>query len=266
MFFRILDGCYSVDLLAGAAAHRFSGMDLLDSPGSDIGGAPSTPRPSSSGGAYLTHFMSQIAQGETPFPVPLFNPRADQDSQEEAHFRSTPPHPWPARMFKTWWWVCKCENTHCVEVNPMIQHSVAVGAGGCPHDLIRPCGCWHTLCFGKDRNMIRQALNDAMIPPSVFYTLIPVWGYAGSPDEMRFDQGTLMFRKKSSAFPHHRVLVSNWLEIPDMAEASFLTWRHNTKWMRQVATMRRIMSEAARSDGLIQEGHFISKVLMTLLI
>ena len=114
--------------------------------------------------------------------------------------------------------------------------------------------------------MICKALSDAMIPPSVYYTLIPVWGYEGSPDEMRLDQGTLMFRKKSSAFPHHRVLVSNWLEIPDMAEASFLTWRHNTKWMRQVATMRRIMSEAARSDGLIQEGHFLSKVLMTPLI
>ena len=53
------------------------------------------------------------------------------------------------------------------------------------------------------------ALSDAMIPQSVFYSLIPVWGYAGSPDEMRLDQGTLIFKKKCSVFPDHRVLVSN---------------------------------------------------------
>ena len=98
--------------------------------------------------------------------------------------------------------------------------------------------------------MILQVLSDAKIPPSVYYTLILEWGYAGSPDEMRLEQGTLMFRNKSSALPHHRVLVSNWLEIPEMAEAAFLSWRRNTKWMRQVATMRRMMSEAARADSI----------------
>ena len=229
-------------------------------------------RPSSSGGAYVTDYLSQVTQEEAPFPGPLFNPRADENAEEEAHLRSRPPHPWPARMFRTWWWVCKCDNTHCVEMNPMIVHMVAVGAAGCfntkdgEHDLIRRCSCWHTFVFGKDRNMIHRALSDAMIPQSVFYSLIPVWGYAGSPGDMRLDHGTLIFKKKCSVFPHHRVLMSNWLEIPDMAEAAFLTWRHNTKWMRQAATMRRIMSEAARSEGLIAEGQSLSKVLMTPMI
>ena len=112
---------------------------------------------------------------------------------------------------------------------------------------------------------LNQQISGSVLP-SIHYTLVPVWGYAGSLHEMRLERGTLQFRKKSSALPHHRVLVSNWLELPEMAEASILSWRHNTKWMRQVATMRRMMSEAARSDGLIQEGQFISKVLMTPLI
>ena len=110
--------------------------------------------------------------------------------------------------------------------------------------------------------MVRQACAQAGIPPAVYYTMVAVWTYAGSPEDLQPQSGVLSFEARKAALPNTRVFVSNFFTEVAYESASSLGWRRNIQWQSQASTQRHRLTEAARSMQVIAPERWISTILI----